>query len=237
MTGKTPPRTPTHPPTNPSGRTDKQKLKKPRDFKPSSQRWLQRQLDDPYVLAAQEAGYRSRAAFKLLQLDEKYRLLKPAMRIVDLGAAPGGWVQVALQKVGPKGRVVGIDILPIDPIPGATLIESDFTEDAAIDLLLQATGGEKLDVVLSDIAAGTTGHARTDHIRIMALAELALDFAINNLKPNGAFVCKLFLGGAEKTFMDLLKRNFKTVKNAKPAASRADSRESYIVAQGFKGGV
>ena len=227
----------TIPPTNPSGRVDKQKLKKPRDFKPSSQRWLQRQLDDPYVLAAQEAGYRSRAAFKLLQMDEKYHLLRPGMRVVDLGAAPGGWVQVALKKVGAKGHVVGIDILPIDPIPGAILIEEDFTEDAALQKLAAACGEGKLDVVLSDIAAGTTGHARTDHIRIMALAELALDFAINNLKPNGSFVCKLFLGGAEKSFMDLLKNNFKTVKNAKPAASRADSRESYIVAQGFKSGI
>ncbi|MGE3770817.1 MAG: RlmE family RNA methyltransferase [Bdellovibrionales bacterium] len=220
---------------NTSGRGQKEKLKKTKKFSPSSQRWLQRQLNDPYVAEAQAAGFRSRAAFKLQQLDEKFHLLKAGQRVVDLGAAPGGWVQVALKKVGPKGHVVGIDILPMDPIKGAILIESDFTEDKALELLAEACGPGKLDVVLSDIAAGTTGHARTDHIRIMMLAELALDFAINNLKPGGSFVCKLFQGGAEKEYNELLKKNFKTVKNAKPAASRADSRESYIVATGFKG--
>lgn len=220
---------------NTSGRGQKEKLKKTKKFSPSSQRWLQRQLNDPYVVEAQAAGYRSRAAFKLQQLDEKFHLLKAGQRVVDLGAAPGGWVQVALKKVGPKGHVVGIDILPMDPIKGAILIESDFTEDKALELLAEACGPGKLDVVLSDIAAGTTGHARTDHIRIMMLAELALDFAINNLKPGGSFVCKLFQGGAEKEYNELLKKNFKSVKNAKPAASRADSRESYIVATGFKG--
>jgi len=216
-------------------RGDKEKLKHSRRFSASSQRWLQRQLDDPYVKMAQEAGFRSRAAFKLKQLDEKYRLLKKGQRVVDLGAAPGGWVQYALKKVGENGFVVGIDILPIEPIPGAILIESDFTEDEALAKLAEATGSDKVDVVLSDIAAGTTGHARTDHLRIMHLAELALDFAINNLKPGGHFVCKLFQGGGEKEFVDALKRNFKTMHNAKPAASRSDSRESYIVALGFKG--
>lgn len=226
-----------------SQRRDKEKLKKTRKFSASSQRWLQRQLDDPYVAEAKAQGYRARAAFKLLQLDEKYKLLRAGQRIVDLGCAPGGWLQVCVEKTGVlRGKpalVVGIDILPVEPVPGATIIQADFTTDEALAQLMQAIGGEEqhdLDVVLSDIAAGTTGHARTDAIRIAALAELALDFAIRTLKPNGAFVCKLFQGGADKELNDLLKKHFKVVRNAKPPASRADSRESYVVATGFKGG-
>lgn len=215
------------------------KLKKARKFSHSSQQWLQRQLNDPYVVAAQKAGYRSRAAYKLLELDEKFRLLKPGQTIVDLGAAPGGWTQVAVKKTGvlegKGGHVVGIDILPVEPIPGAILIQSDFTEDEALDLLAEKIGSRVVDVVLSDMAAGSVGHARTDHIRIMGLAELALDFALKNLKPNGAFVCKLFQGGGEKELMGLLKANFRTVKNAKPPASRAGSSETYVVGLGFKG--
>lgn len=227
---------------NTSGRGVKEKLKKTKKFSASSQRWLQRQLDDPYVAAAKAQGYRARAAFKLLQLDEKFKLLRAGQRVVDLGCAPGGWLQVCVEKTGvlkgKPGLVVGIDILPVEPVDGATIIEADFTTDEALAQLMAAIGGEgrhDIDVVLSDIAAGTTGHARTDHIRIVALAELAIDFAIRTLKPGGAFVCKLFQGGAEKELNDLLKQNFKSVKNAKPAASRADSRESYVVAQGFKG--
>lgn len=210
------------------------KLKKARNFSHSSQQWLQRQLNDPYVVAAKKAGWRSRAAFKLTELDEKFKLLKPGMHVVDLGCAPGGWLQIALDKVGPKGKVVGIDILPVEPIAGVTILEADFTEDSAVDLLMQHINGP-IDIVLSDMAAGSVGHHGTDHLRIMMLAELALDFAIKVLKPNGDFVCKLFQGGAEKELLDQLKQNFKTVKHAKPPASRSDSSETYIVALGFKG--
>lgn len=227
---------------NTSGRRDKEKLKKARKFSASSQRWLQRQLDDPYVAAAKAQGYRARAAFKLLQLDEKFKLLRAGQRIVDLGCAPGGWLQVCVEKTGvlkdKGGLVVGIDILPVDPVTGATIIEADFTTDEALAQLMDAIGGEgrhDLDVVLSDIAEGTTGHARTDAIRIAAMAELAADFAIRTLKPGGAFACKLFQGGADKELNDLLKQNFRVVRNFKPGASRADSRESYVVATGFKG--
>lgn len=216
------------------------KLKNARKFSNSSQQWLQRQLNDPYVAAAKKAGWRSRAAFKLLELDEKFKLLKPGQCIVDLGAAPGGWTQVAVKKSGAQdtkrgAQVVGIDILPMEPVPGATTLLADFTEDSALELLMQNIGGP-VDVVLSDMAAGSVGHPQTDHLRIMALAEMALDFALDVLKPNGAFVCKLFQGGAEKEMLDTLKRNFKTVKHAKPAASRAESSEMYVIALGFKGG-
>jgi 23S rRNA (uridine2552-2'-O)-methyltransferase len=199
-----------------------------------SQRWLERQLNDPYVAAARAAGYRSRAAFKLVELDEKFRLLKPGGRVVDLGCAPGGWVQVALRAVGERGRVVGLDLLPVDPVPGATILQGDF-QDPEVEKAVEAALGGQADLVLSDMAPNTTGHASTDHLRIMCLAELALDFALRVLAPGGAFAAKVFQGGSEKAFLDTLKARFATVRHAKPPASRKDSAELYVVATGFKG--
>ena len=198
-----------------------------------SQLWLQRQLNDPYVRAAVAAGLRSRAAFKLKELDDKFHLLKPGGRVVDLGAAPGGWVQVALAVVGDRGKVVALDILPMDPLAGATMLLGDFQDEAAEQAVLAALDGPA-DLVLSDMAPNTTGHGATDHMRIMGLAELALDFAIKVLAPNGAFVAKVFQGGSEKALLDRLKQNFSSVKHAKPPASRKDSSELYVVATGFK---
>ncbi len=203
----------------------------------SSARWLERQLNDPYVAEARRQGWRSRAAFKLLQLDDKFHLLRAGLRVVDLGAAPGGWTQVAVQTVKPergRGCVVGLDILEMEPVPGATTFQADFTHADAVDRLKDLLHGPA-DLVLSDMAAPTTGHTQTDHLRIMDLAEQAATFACEVLAPGGAFVCKLFQGGAEKTLLDLLKRNFRIVKHAKPAASRQESSETYIVATGFKG--
>lgn len=200
----------------------------------SSAAWLQRQLNDPYVAAAKEEGFRSRAAFKIMQLDEQFKLLRAGMKIVDLGAAPGGWSQVAAKKIGAKGKLIALDILEMQPLPGATILHMDFLADDAPDELKKALAGEA-DLVLSDMAPSTTGHARTDHLRIMGLAENAAAFAIEILAPGGAFVCKLFQGGAEKDLLDLLKKHFSKVRHAKPHASRSDSSESYIVAQGFKG--
>ncbi len=198
----------------------------------SSRQWLQRHMNDPYVAAAKDEGYRSRAAFKLLQLDEQFHLLKPGMRVIDLGAAPGGWSQVAIKIITGKGKLVALDILPMDPIPGVHFIEMDFLANDGPDKLKAAMGG-KADVVLSDLAPNTTGHAKTDHIRIMAMSEMAVQFAMEVLAPGGAFVCKFFQGGAEKEVLDQLKKNFTKVKHAKPAASRAKSSETYMVATGF----
>lgn len=202
-------------------------------FSNSSRRWLQRQMNDPYVAAAKEEGFRSRAAYKLLQLDEQFHLLRPGKRVVDLGAAPGGWSQVARQKVGDHGTVVALDLLPMDPIPGVTALQMDFLTSDAPDLLRQAMQGSA-DVVLSDMAPSTTGHSRTDHTRITLLAEAAAHFALEVLAPDGVFVCKLFQGGADKELLDLLKQRFARVRHAKPPASRSDSTESYIVATGFR---
>jgi len=199
----------------------------------SSKNWLERQLNDPFVAAAKEEGYRSRAAFKLLQLDQQFHLLHRGMRVVDLGAAPGGWSQVAARKIGAKGKLVALDILPMDPIPGAFILHLDFMADEAPARLREALGG-KADLVLSDMAPSTTGHTGTDHIRIMALAEAAALFAMEVLAPGGAFVCKLFQGGAESELLGQLKKRFAKVKHAKPAASRAESSETYVVATGFK---
>ncbi|MCC7282397.1 MAG: RlmE family RNA methyltransferase [Acetobacteraceae bacterium] len=198
---------------------------------PGSARWLARQLNDPYVARAREAGLRSRAAFKLLELDRQFRLLRPGLRVVDLGAAPGGWSQVAVRKGA--GRVVAIDLLEIEPIAGVVILEGDFLAAAATERVRAALGGQA-DLVLSDMAANTTGHAATDHLRIMALAEAALDFALGVLAPGGAFVCKLFQGGGERAFQETLKRHFARVRHAKPPASRKESAETYVVAQGFR---
>ncbi|HEY4252962.1 MAG TPA: RlmE family RNA methyltransferase [Roseomonas sp.] len=198
----------------------------------ASQLWLQRQLNDPYVKAAREQGLRSRAAFKLIELDDRFKLIRPRMRVADLGAAPGGWTQVALARGA--SHVVGIDLLAIDPIPGAVLLQGDFQDEAAERAVLDALDGGA-DLVLSDMAPNTTGHNATDHLRIVALAELALDFAQKVLAPGGGFVAKLFQGGTEKAMLDALKRDFGTVRHAKPPASRKDSAELYVVATGFRG--
>ena len=196
--------------------------------------WLDRQLNDPYVKRAKADGYRSRAAYKLLEMDEKYGLLKPGGRIVDLGCAPGGWLQVSVNATGKKGQVVGIDYLHVPAVAGAEILEMDFLNDDAPDRLKDLLGGPA-DVVLSDMAAPTTGHQSTDHLRIVALAEVALDFAEDVLAPGGAFVCKVFAGGAEGDLLVRLKQNFAVVKHAKPKASRQDSAEKYGVATGFRG--
>ncbi|NNM56953.1 RlmE family RNA methyltransferase [Acidocella sp.] len=207
------------------------RLKHARKHSTSSQAWLNRQLNDPYVQAAKAQGYRSRAAFKLIELDEKYHLMSKGARVVDLGAAPGGWSQVALQRGASK--VVGIDLLPIIPVEGAQFIEGDFMADGMEDRLTGMLGGRS-DLVLSDMAPNTTGHVATDHIRIMALADTALAFAMQILEPGGAFVAKLFQGGAERDMLNTLKLRFKTVRHAKPPASRKDSKEMYVVAMGFR---
>lgn len=199
----------------------------------SSAQWLARQLNDPYVAAAKEDGYRSRAAYKIIQLDEKFKLFRTGQRVVDLGAAPGGWTQIASKRIGTKGKLIAIDILEMDPIPGATILHMDFLTHEADVKLKEALGGEA-DIVISDMAPSTTGHAGTDHIRIMDMAENAAQFAVEVLAENGTFVCKLFQGGAEKTLLDLLRKHFAKVRHAKPPASRQDSSESYIVAQGFR---
>ncbi len=202
----------------------------------SSADWLERQLNDPYVAEARKLGYRSRAAFKLLQLDQKFHLLRPGLRVADLGAAPGGWMQVAVPKVKSlegRGRIVGIDLLEIDSLDGAEILQGDMLDPAAGKRVRALLGGNA-DLVLSDMAAATTGHKRTDHLRTIALAEAAFDFAREILEPNGGFVVKLFQGGAEKALLDLIRQSFASVKHAKPAASRAESSELYLVAQGFK---
>lgn len=199
----------------------------------ASTRWLERQLNDPYVKRAKAEGYRSRAAYKLLELDQKFGLLKGAKRILDLGIAPGGWSQVA-RKVTPKAQIVGIDLLPTDPIDGVTIFQLDFMDDRAPEMLSEALGGPA-DLIISDMAANTVGHAQTDHLRTMGLVEAAVDFAINVLEPGGDFVAKVFAGGTDHDLLTILKRNFTTVKHAKPPASRKDSSEWYVIAQGFKG--
>jgi len=199
----------------------------------SSAEWLRRQLNDPYVAAAKEQGYRSRAAFKIIQLDEQFKLFRAGLRVVDLGAAPGGWTQVAAARIGAGSKLIALDILEMPPIPGATILQMDFLAEDAPAKLKKILDGEA-DLVLSDMAPSTTGHTRTDHIRIMALADCAALFATEVLAPGGTFVCKLFKGGAEKELLDLLRKHFSKVKNAKPPSSRSDSAESYIVAQGFR---
>jgi 23S rRNA (uridine2552-2'-O)-methyltransferase len=204
----------------------------------SSQRWLERQLNDPYVAAAKREGWRSRAAYKLIEIDDKHRFLKPGYVVVDLGAAPGGWSQVAARRVKSdegKGQVVAIDYLHFDAITGVEIIELDFMDESAPDRLKAMLRDGRADVVLSDMAAPTTGHTKTDHLRIMGLAEAALAFALDVLKPGGAFLCKVLQGGSERNLLDALKRRFATVRHVKPPASRSDSAELYVLATGFKG--
>jgi len=200
---------------------------------PQSNRWLERQLNDPYVRRAKAEGYRSRAAYKLLELDERFALLKRARRVVDLGIAPGGWSQV-MRKVNPKAAIVGIDLLPCDPIDGVTIFQLDFTDDSAPGLLTSALDGQP-DLILSDMAANTVGHPQTDHLRTMGLVETAAAFAYDTLAPGGGFVAKVLAGGADSALVAELKRHFTNVKHAKPPASRKDSSEWYVIAQGFKG--
>jgi 23S rRNA (uridine2552-2'-O)-methyltransferase len=209
------------------------RVKTAKGRKISSTRWLERQLNDPYVKRAKAENYRSRAAYKLIELDERFGFLKGVRHIVDLGIAPGGWSQVVRRQV-PQSSVVGIDLLPTDPIDGVTILELDFMDDAAPERLRQELGGPA-DLVLSDMAANTVGHQQTDHLRTMGLVEAALDFACEVLRPGGAFVAKVLAGGADHELVAAMKRHFTTVKHAKPPASRKGSSEWYVVAQGFKG--
>lgn len=216
-----------------SGGPVEKRLKKAKGRTASSTRWLTRQLNDPYVKAARDAGWRSRAAFKLIELDEKFGLIRGANRVVDLGIAPGGWSQV-VRKLNPRAAVVGIDLLETDPIDGVTIFQMDFMADEAPAALMGALDGAP-DLVISDMAANTVGHKQTDHLRTMGLVETAADFAIRNLAPGGAFVAKVLAGGTDTDLLGLLKRHFTTVKHAKPPASRKDSSEWYVIAKGFKG--
>ena len=214
------------------------RLKTARRHTASSQRWLQRQLNDPYVAAAKREGFRSRAAYKLAEIDDKHQLLKAGARVVDLGAAPGGWSQIAAERTGAvagKGQVVAIDITAVEALPGVTFVQLDFTSEGAEEHLKSLLRKRGADLVLSDMAAPTTGHTRTDHVRIMALAEAAAHFACDVLAPGGAFLAKVLQGGTERELLDLLKRSFATVRHLKPPASRADSAELYVLATGFRG--
>jgi 23S rRNA (uridine2552-2'-O)-methyltransferase len=214
------------------GRRLKQRVKTAKQRSLASTLWLDRQLNDPYVHEAKRQGYRSRAAFKIIQLDDKYHFFKPGKRVVDLGAAPGGWTQIAVDRVK-GGRVVGLDILPIEPIAGADLIELDFLAEEAPDRLKEMLGGPA-DIVLSDMSPPTTGHTSTDHLRIIGLVEVAYQFATEVLAPGGVFIAKVFQGGTENNLLADLKRRFASVRHAKPPASRAGSAETYLVAIGFR---
>jgi 23S rRNA (uridine2552-2'-O)-methyltransferase len=216
-----------------SGRNPERRVKTAKKRTESSTRWLQRQLNDPYVRQAKADGYRSRAAYKLIELDDRFRLIRGAKRVVDLGIAPGGWSQVVRAKA-PKSQVVGIDLLPTEPIDGVTIFQMDFMDDKAPAMLEEALGGAP-DLVLSDMAANTVGHKQTDHLRTMALVEAGAWFAVETLDKGGAFVAKVLAGGTDTELLALLKKHFTSVKHAKPPASRKDSSEWYVVAQGFKG--
>ena len=206
----------------------------------SSTRWLQRQLNDPFVIEAKRLGYRSRAAFKLMAIDDQFKFLKPGKHVIDLGAAPGGWTQVAVDRVnslgtlkGLSGKVIGIDLKDIDNIPGATLITEDFVNFSS-SKLIESILLNPVDIILSDMATPSTGHATTDHIRIMSLLENAIEFSINNLSPGGVFLGKVLQGGTEKNLLKNMKCHFKTIKHVKPPASRSNSRENYVIAEGFR---
>jgi 23S rRNA (uridine2552-2'-O)-methyltransferase len=225
--------------TKPGERPLKARLKSPKNRSLSSRRWLERQLNDPYVARAKREGFRGRAAFKLIEIDDKHRLFRKGARLVDLGAAPGGWSQVAARRVGALeggGRVVAIDILPMAPVAGVEFLRLNFLDPHAPAAIKAALGGSA-DVVLSDMAANATGHRKTDHLKIMALAEAVADFAREVLAPGGAFLCKVLQGGTEATLLAVLKRDFASVKHVKPQASRSDSAELYLLATGFRGRV
>ena len=209
------------------------RVKTAKKRKNSSTRWLERQLNDPYVAKAQMEGYRGRAAFKIKEIDEKIGLFEKGMLVVDLGAAPGGWCQVAAQK---GCKVVGLDLLEIDPLPDVDFVQMDFTDDDAPDVLIKMMGNQKADVVLSDMGPNTTGHRNTDHLRIMMLVELAYHFCKDVLKPEGTFIAKVRQGGTQNELLAEMKKDFKTIKHIKPPASRKESSETYLVAQGFRGG-
>jgi 23S rRNA (uridine2552-2'-O)-methyltransferase len=215
------------------------RLKDEKRRTPSSRAWLERQISDPYVVRAKREGFRSRAAFKLAEIDDRHKLFKTGARVVDLGAAPGGWSEIAARRVGAKGRVVALDILDMKPIAGVEFDRLDFLDPSAPDRLKAMLGGgaaeAKADVVLSDMAANATGHRQTDHLRIMALAEAAAAFAREVLAPGGAFLCKVLQGGTETTLLAELKRDYSSVKHVKPPASRTDSAELYLLAKGFRG--
>ncbi|VAW02104.1 23S rRNA (uridine(2552)-2'-O)-methyltransferase [hydrothermal vent metagenome] len=208
-------------------------MKTAKGRKIGSTRWLERQLNDPYVKRARAEGYRSRAAYKLIELDERFKFIRKARHVVDLGIAPGGWAQV-VRKYAPKAGIVGIDLLPIDSIEGVAIFEMDFMDDGAPDKLIETLGNPP-DLVLSDMAANTVGHQQTDHLRTMGLVEAGAHFAVENLQKGGDFVAKVLAGGTDSELLTLLKKHFKTVKHAKPPASRKGSSEWYVVAQGFKG--
>jgi 23S rRNA (uridine2552-2'-O)-methyltransferase len=218
----------------PGGRHLLVEVRRTRRRRPSSTRWLSRQLNDPYVAEARRLGYRSRAAFKLIELDERFRLLRPGQRIIDLGCAPGGWTQIAVKRVGKRGLVVGVDVAETAPVLGATLLIADVHDPTTLAAIGAALGGPA-DIVLSDMAPSTTGHAATDHLRIVALAEDAFAVASQILKPGGALVAKVFQGGAEGALLAALKQDFAELRHAKPPASRAESAETYVVATGFRG--
>ena len=210
------------------------RLRSAKGRKVSSTRWLERQLNDPYVKRAKAEGYRSRAAYKLLELDEKFGLLKGVKAVVDLGIAPGGWSQVVRRR-SPQAKIAGIDLLPTDPIEGVAILQMDFMDEAAPERLREAIGTDQVDLVMSDMAANTVGHPQTDHLRTMALVEAGMEFACGVLRPGGAYVAKVLAGGADNKLVAELKRHFSVVKHAKPPASRKDSSEWYVIAQGFKG--
>jgi len=210
------------------------KLKREKRRTPSSRAWLERQISDPYVARAKREGLRSRAAFKLAEIDDKYRLLRPGARVVDLGAAPGGWSEIAVQRVAPHGRVIAIDILEMKPVKGVEFLQLDFLDAPAPERLKVLLGG-KADIVLSDMAANASGHRQTDHLRIMALAEAAADFARAVLRDGGSFLCKVLQGGTQAALLSELKRDFASVKHVKPPASRSGSAELYLLARGFRG--
>jgi 23S rRNA (uridine2552-2'-O)-methyltransferase len=215
-----------------AGRTKPARLKTAKGRTSSQQAWLERQINDPFSAEARALGYRSRAAFKLSEIDDRFRLIRKGSLIVDLGCAPGGWIQIAQQRGA--GKIVGIDLLPVDPLPPAELVQMDFTDPAAPALLIDLLGG-KPDIVLSDMAPNTVGHRETDHLRIVGLIEMGADFAVSVLKPGGAFVAKAFQGGETAEIIARLKQHFAKVQNVKPKASRADSSEVFLVATGFKG--
>jgi 23S rRNA (uridine2552-2'-O)-methyltransferase len=223
-----------------------ERLKREKRRKPSSRAWLERQINDPYVARAKREGFRSRAAYKLAEIDDKFQLFKPGTCVVDLGAAPGGWSEVAARRVGASGRVVALDILDMRPVAGVEFLKLDFLDPTAADRLKTALGSNgrgtvhakaqaKADVVLSDMAANATGHRQTDHLRIMALAEAAAHFVREVLSPGGSFLCNVLQGGTEVSLLSELKRDFTSVKHVKPPASRSDSAELYLLARGFRG--